>query len=63
MIHIIDHKHKEYCLTCDLCGEEVADSFYHFDDAVDYKKANGWVGEMRCDGGWEDICPDCQANT
>ncbi|MTI95210.1 MAG: hypothetical protein FH749_06935 [Firmicutes bacterium] len=48
-----------YFLTCDVCGEEPPEIFNDFDDAVDYKKANGWQSKKR-NGEWEDICPDCQ---
>ena len=60
MIRIFDHLHREHSLTCDLCGEEIADSFYYFDDVIEYKKENGWTSEKRKDGEWEDICPECK---
>jgi hypothetical protein len=44
-------------LSCDICG--VNFDFESWDEAVEYKKENGWVSRKE-DGGWIDICPDCQ---
>ena len=48
---------KGYWLTCDNCGEDF--DLETFDDAVDYKKENGWLSE-KYNGEWQDICPECQ---
>ena len=48
-----------YRLICDVCGEAADEEFYEFQEAVDYKKADGWGSEYR-NGEWWDICPECQ---
>lgn len=48
-----------YTLECDICGEKAPRYFDYFDEAVDYKKENGWKSK-RDDGGWWDHCPECQ---
>lgn len=48
-----------YELECDFCGE-VKDSFNDFDDAVYYKKENGWRSVKDKHNNWADKCPDCQ---
>ena len=47
-----------YSLTCDVCGETIED-FEVFQDAVDYKKENGWKSRKNKYGEWEDVCPEC----
>ena len=47
-----------YDLICDICGNK-EDGFYDFNEAVEYKKENGWKSE-KYKGEWEDICPECQ---
>ena len=47
-----------YKLTCEICGYET-DGFDTFQEAVDYKKDEGWKSQKVADG-WEDICPECQ---
>ena len=52
---------KEGCvfvLFCDICGEAADEDFFEFDEAVSYKKANGWKSQRR-NGEWEDVCPEC----
>lgn len=46
-----------YELICDICGEDF--DFETFDDAVNYKRENGWKSE-KYKGEWQDICPECQ---
>lgn len=48
-----------YTLTCDICGEEVNEQFYDFQEAVNYKKDNDWKSQKH-NGEWQDICPECQ---
>jgi hypothetical protein len=48
-----------YHLSCDICGEKLFKVFPEFQDAVNYKKANGWKSQ-KYRGEWEDVCPDCQ---
>lgn len=45
-------------LACDICGYTVT-SFDSFQEAVDYKKEDGWKSQKH-KGEWEDICPECQ---
>lgn len=56
---MIDKFGGMYSLTCDICEEEAPKDFFEFQDAVDYKKANGWKSQKR-NGKWQDVCPDCQ---
>jgi len=49
------NKRDGFVLICDICGEEAPDSFDFFNQAVEYKKENGWKSQY-----WEDICPECQ---
>ncbi|NLK98123.1 MAG: hypothetical protein GX272_08615 [Epulopiscium sp.] len=46
-------------LICDICGEKADEYFLIFNDAVQYKKNNGWKSQKR-NGEWEEICPNCQ---
>ena len=40
---MIEHRFNGlYVLTCDICGEEVAEAFEDFSEAVQYKKDEGW---------------------
>lgn len=48
-----------YTLTCDICGEKALETFEEFNEAVQYKKDNGWKSQ-KYKGEWEDVCPDCQ---
>jgi len=48
-----------YFLYCDVCGEAADSDFFKFDDAVEYKKSNGWKSR-KYGGEWEDVCPECQ---
>jgi len=56
MIEKIDGRYR---LFCDICGEAVEKGFNDFNDAVDYKKENGWKSQ-KYKGEWEDVCPECQ---
>ena len=47
-----------YELYCDVCTESADMTFYDFNEAVEYKKAQGWKSRED-DGGWYDICPEC----
>jgi len=46
-----------YELQCDCCSNYV-DDFIDFQEAVDYKKANGWRSE-KIGNDWIDKCPNC----
>ena len=56
---MIDKSDGMYSLTCDICGQDAPEEFFEFDDAVSYKKQNGWKSQKR-KGEWEDVCPECQ---
>ena len=45
-------------LVCDVCGHEIK-YFDTFQEAVDYKKENGWKS-VRDGNEWQDVCPDCR---
>ena len=49
--------YSQHLLVCDICDDAIA--FDDFNDAVEYKKAKGWVSREDS-GGWYDICPDCE---
>lgn len=54
---MIERFGNRYELQCDYCSNYVED-FGDFQEAVDYKKANGWKS-INVDGEWTDKCPDC----
>lgn len=55
-----DKKGNLFYLCCDVCGEEAEpQGFEEFNDAVAYKKENGWKSIKHL-GEWEDVCPECQ---
>ena len=56
---MIEKIHEDFYLYCDLCDSEEG-PFTYFDEAVDYKKENGWKSTKDKLGGWQDICPECQ---
>lgn len=55
----IEREGDMYFLYCDVCGEAADSDFFKFDDAVEYKKSNGWKSR-KYGGEWEDVCPECQ---
>lgn len=55
----IEKEGGSYSLYCDICGEKADKTFFEFQNAVDYKKSNGWKSQ-RHNGEWEDVCPECQ---
>ena len=55
---MIEKQGSGYELQCDYCSNYV-DDFDDFQEAVDYKKANGWKS-VNINGEWTDKCPDCQ---
>ena len=56
---MIDKMYDGFYLYCDLC-DGVAGPFNYFDEAVDYKKENGWKSKKDKLKGWQDVCPECQ---
>ena len=48
-----------FCLYCDICGGNAEELFYDFQDAVKFKKEQGWTSQ-KYKGEWEDICPECK---
>lgn len=55
---MIDKSCGFYNLTCDVCGNEADEEFFDFNDAVDYKKREGWKSQ-KVNGEWQDVCPEC----
>jgi Fe2+ or Zn2+ uptake regulation protein len=56
---MIEKSDKVFHLTCDVCGEKALEVFFEFNEAVNYKKMNGWKSQ-KYKGEWEDVCPECQ---
>ncbi len=54
----IEREGQSFSLYCDVCGREAEETFFEFDEAVEYKKQNGWRSQRR-KGEWEDVCPEC----
>jgi hypothetical protein len=54
---MIDRDGSKYFLVCDVCQEDGI-AFSSFDDAIEYKKEEGWKSR-KINGEWEDVCPDC----
>ena len=59
---MIDKQYGEYILVCDICGHEVK-GLDSFDEAVDYKKDDGWISRrsksLNSRGEWLDTCKYC----
>jgi len=55
---MIDKEYGKFRLICDFCDNSAPNYFGAFDDAVSYKKTNGWLSR-RDDGKLLDICPEC----
>ena len=55
---MIDKYYGKYRLICDICEEQADKEFDSFDDAVKYKRENGWHTSKE-DGAWIDVCPEC----
>ncbi len=51
---MISKRGTVYRLVCDVCRQEVNETFCEFDDAAQY-----WKSQRR-NGEWKDICPYCQ---
>ena len=54
---MIERVGRNYELQCDYCSNYV-DDFEDFQEAVDYKKANGWKS-VKINEEWTDKCPNC----
>lgn len=52
---------KIYTLSCDICQEEVNETFFDFYEAVNFKKDNGWKSKKDENNEWIDVCPECEA--
>ena len=51
-----------FSLTCDHCEEEAEETFETFEEAVQFKKDNGWRSVKNVfENTWSDLCPDCQS--
>lgn len=49
---------KGFVLICSQCGHEVK-YFDSFDEAVAYKRDNGWISR-KVGNEWVSKCPNCQ---
>ncbi len=56
---MIDSSFGLHSLICDICNEEADEQFFKFEDAVNFKKENGWKSKKNGTE-WKDVCPDCQ---
>lgn len=54
---MIEKDGKNYILQCDVCSNYI-DDFFDFQEAVNYKKNNGWKN-YRVEKMWADVCPNC----
>jgi hypothetical protein len=54
---MIEREGWNFRLICDHC-EDYKDGFEEFEDAVSYKKRNGWKS-VRGRTGWFEFCPRC----
>jgi hypothetical protein len=50
----------EFELSCDHCEEPADETFESFQEAVQFKKDNGWKSVKDVDEQWHDLRPDCQ---
>ena len=55
---MIEKIHSVFYVVCDYCGEEHAETFYYFKDAVSVIRSDGWM-VIKMDRYWEIICSDC----
>lgn len=53
---MITQEYGIYKLFCDSCDECI--EFDTFEDAVEYKKKEGWKS-FNHDGVWEEYCTEC----
>lgn len=56
---MIDKNYDIFTLICDVCGDSCNVGFDEFQEAVTWKKQNGWKSQSRNDN-WQDVCPECQ---
>ena len=54
---MIEKDGKTYILQCDMCSNYI-DDFFDFQEAVDYKRNNGWKN-FKLEREWIDVCPNC----
>ncbi|MBQ9298785.1 MAG: hypothetical protein IJ223_07195 [Clostridia bacterium] len=57
---MIEKDGKTYILQCDMCSNYI-DDFFDFQEAVDYKRNNGWKN-FKLEREWIDLCPNCALN-
>ena len=55
---MIQREGWNHSLICDHC-EDSKDGFEEFDEAVKYKKRNGWKSVQSTRGAWFEFCPKC----
>jgi hypothetical protein len=62
---MISKSYGAYVVVCDICGEEMEETFGTFQDAVDGLKKEGWTSEEdefigASSRSWVNACLDCQ---
>ena len=56
---MIDKINNVYKIICNACGKVFNIEFQSFQEAVMFKKKNGWRSVMLSASKWNEICPDC----
>lgn len=52
------HATKTFVAACDYCGAEL-EQCETYNEAILSTREHGWRNELRSDGSWANICPDC----
>ena len=52
------HATKTFVAACDYCGAEL-EQCETYSEAILSTREHGWRNELRSDGSWTNICPDC----
>ena len=52
------HATKTFVAACDYCGAEL-EQCETYSEAILSTREHGWRNELRSDGSWANICPDC----
>jgi Fe-S-cluster containining protein len=51
----------DYVLICDNCETAAEERFDSFEEAAEWRKANGWKVQKDQYGNWINTCPECQS--
>lgn len=52
------HATKTFVAACDYCGAEL-EQCETYSEAILSTREHGWRNELRSDGSWTNVCPDC----